>query len=76
MSQANTPQTDFWILVGIVAVLVLFRLLVGLFMFIDDFTMELKHLNVEIVRNTGAECEYWLRRRRRLWLSLIPFIKY
>ena len=30
----------------------------------------------EIGRTTGAERRHWIRQKRRLWLSLIPFVKY
>ncbi len=38
------------------------------------FFRELQYLNMEISRTTGSEREYWLKERRRLWLSLIPFV--
>ena len=40
------------------------------------FCRELKFINIEIQRNTGREQQRWLRRRRRLWMSVIPFVKY
>lgn len=40
------------------------------------FRRELKFINTEIRRNTGREQQRWLRRRRRLWMSVIPFVKY
>ena len=40
------------------------------------FRRELKFINTEIQRNTGREQQRWLRRRRRLWMSVIPFVKY
>ncbi len=44
---------------------------------INDFLDELKYLNIEIRRARGKKRQFYLRRRRRLWLSLIiPFIKY
>lgn len=44
--------------------------------FAPGFLRELRYLNSEIGRNVGAERRYWIRRRRRLWLSLLPFFKY
>ena len=44
--------------------------------FINDFTRELKYLNREIARTKGLEQKHWIHRRRRLWLSIIPFVKY
>ncbi len=72
----NNPDTVLYLLVGIVAVIALIGFLDGFFIFINDFSQELKYLNIEIGRTDGAERRYWLRQRRRLWLSLIPFVKY
>jgi len=43
---------------------------------LNDFSCELKYLNCEISRTKGAEQKHWRRVRRKLWLSLIPFVKY
>ena len=48
----------------------------GVVSFTTKFISELRQLNNEILRTTGEEKKHWIRRRRRLWLSLIPFIKY
>ncbi len=72
----NETDTELWWLVGILAVIILFALLVGLAQFLNDFSHELRYLNNEIGRTTGAERKHWIRQRRRLWLSLIPFVKY
>lgn len=42
---------------------------------ISSFCDELKYLNSEIQRAEPDKREIWLRRRRRLWLSLLPFVK-
>lgn len=72
----NDNDTILYLLVGVVAVGFLILLLFGLVQFINDFTRELKYVNNEIGRTYGREKRYWLARRKRLWLSLIPFIKY
>ena len=72
----NSPDTGLYWLVGIVAVFFLILLLFGLVSFINDFSSELRYLNNEIRRTDGAERRHWIRQRRRLWLSLIPFVKY
>ena len=41
-----------------------------------DFIREMRILNMEISRTKGESQEFWKMRRRRLWLSLIPFVKY
>lgn len=76
MPEANNPDIELYWIVGIVAAFFLFGLLVDLCLLINDFSRELKYLNNEIGRTTGAERRYWIRQRRRLWLSLIPFVKY
>ena len=43
---------------------------------ISNFIRELRYLNTEIARTTGVQRRHWLRCRRRLWLSLIPFVRY
>lgn len=45
---------------------------------IDWFRQELKYINTEIERNVDHPREQarWKRRKRRLLLSLIPFVKY
>lgn len=59
----------------IVIILVLF-VLISLTQFFKDFLQELKYINMEIERTDGSERRYWIRRRRKLWLSLVPFVKY
>lgn len=74
------PQTEtnngIYLLVGIIAVFIFIILLYGLMSFFTEFKHELKYLNCEIARTTGAERKRYIRKRRRLWLSLIPFVKY
>lgn len=72
----NNPDTGLWLLVGIFAVIILIALIVVLCLFINDFSSELKFLNNEIRLTQGAERRNYIRQRRRLWLSLIPFVKY
>ena len=64
--------TLLWIFCGLALPIVV--LLVSIR--ISNFTKELRYLNTEIARTSGEQRQHWLRRRRRLWLSLIPFIKY
>lgn len=76
MPEANNPDTELYWLIGIVAAFFLFIVIGRLAMFINDFSSELRYLNNEIGRTTSAERRHWIRQRRRLWLSLIPFVKY
>lgn len=39
------------------------------------FSRELQRINVEIQRSHGLEREHWIREKRRLWLSLLPFVR-
>ena len=43
---------------------------------LKDFSLELRYLNNEIKRTRGREQEYWIRKRRKLWMSILPFVKY
>lgn len=43
---------------------------------ISEFCDELQYLNSELQRAEPSQRKVWLRRRRRLWLSLLPFVKY
>ncbi len=60
------------IVLCIITVLVIFNL----FFSLREFQRELIYLNCEIKRSHGAERRHYIKRRRRLWLSLIPFVKY
>ena len=42
----------------------------------SNFNRELRRLNMEINRTHGREKEHYIRRKRKLWRSLIPFVKY
>lgn len=41
-----------------------------------NFREELEDIRYEISISKGREHEWWIRRRRRLWLSVLPFVKY
>lgn len=75
MPETN-PDSELYLLIGVVVVVILLPMLIGLVVFINDFSSELRYLNNEIGRTTGGERRYWKRQKRRLWLSLIPFVKY
>ena len=64
------------ILVAMAIIVVLFVLVYVLARFVTDFSRELRILNVEIERTEGEEREHYIRQRRKLWLSLLPFIHY
>lgn len=64
--------------IGIVLIvlLLLFVLLACSMPWIRWFKQELKYINSEINRNEGREKARWQRRKKRLLMSLIPFVKY
>ena len=72
----TTFDAIVYFLFGILVLLLLFGLLVWLIRFVDDFSGELRYLNTEIQRTRGTQRRYWIRRRRQLWLSLLPFFRY
>lgn len=73
MNNAN-PIVIFTI--AAVVLLILFVILIGLIQFYNEFITELQYLSSEIERTDGEERAYWISQRRRLWLSLLPFVKY
>ena len=62
--------------VGIIAALIAMLWIVWIVLGLEKFRWELKRLNIEIGRTTGEEQKRWRALRRKLWLSLIPFVKY
>ena len=42
---------------------------------IQAFKADLKYINMEINRTDGREQAHWKRRKKELWLSLIPFYR-
>lgn len=74
--KVNEMDAGLILLAGIVVTILLVCLLVGSARFFCHFFKELEYLNMEIKRTDGEERRYYLCQRRRLWLSLLPFIKY
>ena len=73
-----TDKADSFVnfLICVIVVFFLVLLMARLAVVLNDFKRELRLLNNEIMRTRGEERKYWLRRRRRLWFSLLPFVKY
>lgn len=73
-----TKESDIvlYVLIGSIVLFFLVLLVVGGVSFYNRFLRELQDINNEIRRTRGEERQHWMRKRRRLWLSLIPFIKY
>lgn len=74
----DTPNSNsiFYIFAWLVIAFFVFLILIWIISYFQEFRLELKSLNCEIERTEGRERKYWKKRRRRLWLSLIPFVKY
>ena len=75
MISTNTDDSSYWIL-GFTVAFILLLMFIRAVCFFYDFSKELKYLNSEIDRADDDEIDYYLYKRRRLWLSLIPFVKY
>ena len=75
MPEANSDNVLYCIF-GIIAFLILALIVVRFAAFLNNFSHELQFIDREIRRTTGKERQQWIREKRRLWLSLIPFIKY
>lgn len=65
---------------GILLIILLLLGVVVLFSipYLEWFQQELKYINIEIERNKDNPREQarWIRRKKRLLMSLIPFVKY
>ena len=67
----------FWVgavivvLAGLFLLIFLWALLVKL----EDCKEELTYINMEIRRSGAAGKKHWKKRRRQLWLSLLPFYR-
>ena len=70
MTYSSTEIT--WLIILTVIFIVIF---IGAFISrLVDIQRELKYINMEIKRCDDGERKIWIRRRRRLLLSLLPFV--
>lgn len=76
MQPTSNSNIDVIFLVIVLAVFLLILLTIWLLSFIPHFSYELRYINREIERTKGDARKHWIRERRRLWLSLLPFVKY
>ena len=49
---------------------------IKMLLFFREFSVEMRRIKTEIYRAEPSERAYWNGRKRRLWLSLIPFVRY
>lgn len=64
------------IFIGIFAACILCLLIVYFVSRYNEFRRELRYLNTEIGRTEGRERRHYEKLKRRLYLSLIPFVSY
>lgn len=72
----ESAKRDTYVLIGVMAVLVVILLIIFFVNWLSEFEQELKYINNEINRTEGREKKHWQKQRRRLFLSIIPFIRY
>lgn len=75
MNQAGS-ELGIYLLFAICIGFLLLVVFVGLIKWLLEFRRELHHLTGEIHRTKGKEQKYWIRKRRKLWLSILPFVRY
>ncbi len=64
------------LITGVVLVLAVTFFLAVFLPWLRDFRHEMRYINMEIQRNRGREREHWVKQKRRLWLSILPFVRY
>lgn len=69
-------DVGFYMIFGIVIVFLLVVLIVAFARWVHEFRRELRCLNADIRRTQGKEQEHWIQMRRKLWLSILPFVRY
>ena len=62
--------------VFVLATIGLILLCLWLVPLIISFRDELEYLNMEIQRTDGRERAHWEKKKKKLWLSLLPFVRY
>lgn len=72
----NTPDTALWCIIGTISLFLAIVIIYGLTTALPKFLFELKTINIEIGRTNGIERKYWKRQKRKLLLSILPFVKY
>ena len=65
-----------WIGVAIIGGVISIALLLNFFEWLSFFQKELRRINGEIERTEGRERAHWKKRKKRLLLSIIPFVRY
>ena len=68
--------TLLWIMIFVVGGIIVALFLVRFAMWLNEFQQELMIINTEIRRTAGSEQKRWKKRKMRLWLSILPFVRY
>jgi len=76
MPRSNLTNLIIYFIIAVVAIAALLFLGTRLARFLNAFAKELGYLNCEIRRTEGSERKYWEKKKKELWLSLIPFVNY
>ena len=76
LEQFNVSPQMMRLLIGVLVVLAVVVFLAVFLPWLRDFRHEMRYINMEIQRNRGRERDHWIKRKRRLWLSILPFVKY
>ena len=63
-------------LIGFLLFLITSALIINFAEWFVFFKTEHTLITMEIKRTSGKEREYWKRRKRKLWLSIFPFVRY
>lgn len=71
-----TENNATWSVIGMLGVIIGAVFIIFFIIWLHDFRFELRNINDEINRNEGQERKYWIARKRRLWLPLIPFVRW
>jgi len=64
------------VLLIIIAILFACLLLASFIRKLSVYLEQRRYIEMEIHRNTGADREFWLQKKRRLWRIWLPFSKY
>ncbi|MBR0447629.1 MAG: hypothetical protein IIX28_04100 [Clostridia bacterium] len=75
---ANVDSTASWIYLGLgIFAIVAIIFVVAVFIpWLQDFRRELRYLNIEISRTQGREKLHWVKRKKKLIRSILPFFHY
>ena len=74
--EIEAPVNWIYIGLGILGVLALIFVVAVFIPWLQDFRHELKYLNSEIQRTEGREQRHWIKKKKRLMRSILPFFHY